>query len=44
MLHEEPELDSKMKDLFPDASILAEIKKARQFRENFHRRRLEETP
>lgn len=40
----ELEVDSKMRDFFPDASFLAEIEKARQFRESFHRRRAEETP
>lgn len=44
MLQKKPESDSRMKDLFPDPSILAEIKKARQFREDFHRRRMEEAP
>ncbi|KYK28853.1 MAG: hypothetical protein AYK19_05315 [Theionarchaea archaeon DG-70-1] len=42
-LGRELEAESKMRDFFPDASFIAEIKKARQFRENFHRRRSEET-
>ncbi|MBU7027935.1 MAG: hypothetical protein HXS48_13450, partial [Theionarchaea archaeon] len=42
-LGRELEAESRMRDFFPDASFIAEIKKARQFRENFHRRRSEET-
>ncbi|KYK36197.1 MAG: hypothetical protein HXS46_06125 [Theionarchaea archaeon] len=36
------ETELKMGNFFPDASFLAEIKKAKQFREEFHRRRLGE--
>ena len=42
MLQRESDKDSKMKDLFPDLSILSEIKKAKQFREDFNRRRIKE--
>ena len=39
----EIEAASKVKDLFPDTSFLAEIRKARQFKEDFNRRRTKET-
>ncbi len=42
ILKEEVKPESKMGGIFSDA-VLAEIEKARQFRENFHRRRVEET-
>lgn len=39
----ELDVDSRIRDFFPDASFLAEIKRARQFKEDFHRRRTEKT-
>ena len=42
-MSKDTEAVSKVRDLFPDTSILAEIEKARQFREDFNRRRTEET-
>lgn len=41
MIKGEVEAEPQVRGLFPDASILAEIKRARQFRENFQRRRIE---
>ena len=42
MIEGEVEAEPQVRELFPDASIPAEIKRARQFRENFQRRRIEE--
>lgn len=41
MIEEEVEAEPQVRGLFPDASFLAEIKRAKQFRENFQRRRIE---
>jgi len=42
ILKEKIELTAEIKGFIPDAAFLAEIKKAREFRENFNRRRVEE--
>lgn len=41
-MSEDAEAASKVRELFPDTSFLAEIRKAKQFREDFNRRRTEE--
>ena len=42
IMKEQMELTAEIKDFIPDATFLAEIKKAREFRESFNRRRVEE--
>jgi len=40
----ELKINAHVRDLFPDASLVAEIKKAREFRENFRKKRTKEIP